>query len=104
MALAYFRVLIHYFLNKDRDVVPKQAPLIILDSKSDIIMANIVKDTKHTRHIFRRIHFVSNGEECHFHKTVWCEVDLQLVDTGTRNVRGDTFNRILVYAVVRLDN
>ena len=34
MALAHFRMLIHEFLNKDPDIVPEEAPLIVLDSKS----------------------------------------------------------------------
>ena len=30
MALAHFRMLIHDFLNKDLDIVPEEAPLIVL--------------------------------------------------------------------------
>ena len=45
-----------------------------------------VRDTKHTRHIARRIHFVSNGEKCKMHKIEWCEGVLQLADIGTKNV------------------
>ena len=74
-------------LNKNPDVVPEQAPQIILDIKSDVCMAKNSKDTKHTRHISRIIHFVRNGEECNFHKTVWCEDGLQLAEIGTNNVR-----------------
>ena len=48
MALANFRMFIHELLNKDPDIVPDEAPLIILDSKSDICMAKNGKDTKHT--------------------------------------------------------
>ena len=62
MALAHLRMLIHEFLNKDLDIVPEEAPLIVLDSKSAMCMANNVKDIKHTRHIARRMHFVRNGE------------------------------------------
>ena len=62
MALANFRMLNHELLNTDPDLVPEQAPLIVLDSKSAICMANNGKDTKHTRHIARIMHFVSNGE------------------------------------------
>ena len=61
MALAHFRMLVHEFLNEDPDMVPKEAPLIVLDSKSAMCMAKNGNDTKHTRHIERRIHFVSNG-------------------------------------------
>ena len=44
MALAHFRMLIHELLNKNTDIVPDEAPLIILDSKSDVCMANIGRD------------------------------------------------------------
>ena len=61
MALAHFRMLIHELLNKYQDIVPEEAPLIVLDSKSAMCMANNGKDTKHTRYISRRMYFVSNG-------------------------------------------
>ena len=32
MALAHFRMLVHELLNEDPDMVPKEAPLIVLDS------------------------------------------------------------------------
>ena len=68
MALENFRILIHEFLNEDPEMVPKEAPLIVLDSKSAMCMADNGKDTKHTRHIARRMHFVRNGENCKMHK------------------------------------
>ena len=61
MALAQFRMLIYYFLNKDPDTVPEEAPLIILDSKYAVCMAKNGKDTKHTRHLARIMHLVRNG-------------------------------------------
>ena len=85
MALAYFRMLIHEFLNKDTDIVPEKSPLIVLDSRSDICMYKNGKDTKHTRHIARRIHFVRNGEKCKMHNIDWCEGGLQLADIATNN-------------------
>ena len=54
-------------------MVPKEDPLIVLDSKSVMCMDMNGKDTKHTRHIARRIHFVGNGEKCKMHKIYWCE-------------------------------
>ena len=36
MALAHFRMLIHELLKNDPDIVPEEAPLIVLDSKSAI--------------------------------------------------------------------
>ena len=68
MALSRFRVLIHELLNKDPDIVPKEAPIIIFDRNSDVCMANNGKDTNNTRHISRRVHFVRNGENCKMHK------------------------------------
>ena len=68
MDLAHFRMLVHKLLNEGPDMVPKEAPLIVLDSKSAMCMAENGKDTKHTRHIARRMHFVSNREKCKMHK------------------------------------
>ena len=56
-ALANFRMLIHELLNKNTYIVPEEAHLIILDSKYAVYMAQDGKDTKHTRHISRRMHF-----------------------------------------------
>ena len=68
MALAHFRMLVHELINKDPDIVPEGAPLIVLDSKSAICMAKNGKYTKDTRHISRRMNFVRNGEKCNMHK------------------------------------
>ena len=54
VALEHFRVLIHGLLNKDQDIVTDENTLTILDSKSDVCMAQNGKDTKQTRHIFKR--------------------------------------------------
>ena len=48
-------------LNEDQDMIPKEAPLIVLDSKSAMCMAKNGKDNKHTRHIARRMRFLRNG-------------------------------------------
>ena len=68
MDLTHFRMLVHELLNEYSDMVPKEAPLIVLDSKSDMCMAKNGKDTKQTRHISRRMHFVRNGEKCKMQK------------------------------------
>ena len=72
MALTHFRMLIHESLNKDPEKVPEESPLIVLDRKSALCMAKNGKDTKYTRHIARRMHFVRNGEKCKMHKIDWC--------------------------------
>ena len=85
-------------------MVPKEAPLIVLYSKSAIYMANIGKDTKHTRHIARRMHFVRNGEKCKMQKIDWCEGGLQLADIGTKNVSEPELTPRMKYIMIILDN
>ena len=41
MDLAHFRMFIHELLNKDTDIVPEEAPLIVLDSKYAMCMDKI---------------------------------------------------------------
>ena len=102
MALAHFRILVHGLLNEDSDMVPKEAPLIVLDSKYYMCMAKNGKDTKHTRHIARRINFASNGEKCKMHKIDWCEGGLHLADIGTKNVSEPDLTPRMKYIMVRL--
>ena len=45
MASAHLRMLIHEFLNKDTDIVPEEALLIVLDGKYALCMAKNGKDT-----------------------------------------------------------
>ena len=61
MALSNFKMLINGFLNKDLDIVPEVAALIILDSKYDVCMYKNGKDTNHTRTMVRRVHLSRNG-------------------------------------------
>ena len=68
MALAHFSMLVHELLNEDPYMVSKEAPLIILDSKSAMCMAKNGMDTKHTRHIARRMHFVVMKRSARFTK------------------------------------
>ena len=104
MALAHFRMLIHELLNKDPDMVPEEAPLIVFDSKSTMCMSKNGKDNKHTRHIERRMNFVRNGEKFKMHKIDWCEAGLQLADIGTKNVSEPDLTPRMKYIMVRLDN
>ena len=68
MDLAHFRMLVHELLNEDLYMVPKEPILIVFDSKYAMYMDKNGKDTKHTIHIARRMHFVRNGEKCKMHK------------------------------------
>ena len=104
MTLAHFRMLVHELLNEDPDMVPKEALLVVLDSKSSMCMAKNCKDTKHTRHIARRMHFLKNGEKCKMHKIDWCEVGLELAEIGTKNVSEPDLTPRMKYIMVRLEN
>ena len=85
-------------------MVPKEAPLIVLDSKYVMCMAKNGKDTKNTRHIARRMNFVRNGEKCKMHNIDWCEGGLQLADIGTKNVSEPDLTPRMKYIMVRLEN
>ena len=91
-------------MNKNPGIVPEEAPMIVLDGKSAMCMANNCKYTKHTRHIARRIHFVRNGEKCKMHKIDWCEGGLQSEDIATKNVGEPDLTPRMKYIMVRLDN
>ena len=97
-------MLIHELLNVDPEMVTREAPLILLDSKSDMCMAKNGKDTKYTRHIARRMHFVRNGEKCKMHIIDLCEGGLQLEDIGTKNVSEPDLTPRMKYIMVRLEN
>ena len=103
MALAHFRMAIHELLNKEPDIIPEEDPLIILDSKSAICMAKNGKDTKHTSHISRIMHFVRNGENCKMHKIDWYEGGLQLADIATHNVGDHDLTTRIKYIMVILE-
>ena len=90
-------------LNKDPDIVPYEAPLIVLDIKYAMCMDKNGKDTKHTRHIARRIHLVRNGEQCKMHKIYWCEEGLQLVEIGIKNVSEPDITPRIKYIMIRLE-
>ena len=102
MTLAHFRMLVAELLNEAPDMVPKEAPLIILDSKSAMCMAKNGRDANHNRHIARRMHLVRNGEKCKMHKIEWCEGGLQLADIGTKNVSEPDLTPRMKYIMVRI--
>ena len=94
-------------MNKDPDIVPEEAPLIILDIKSAVCMDKNGKDTKHTRGIVRRMHLVRNGEKFNMdkmNKIEWSEGGLQVADIGTKNVSEPDLTPTMKYIMVRIEN
>ena len=104
MDLSHFRMLINGLLKKDLDIVTYEAPLIILDSKYVVCMANNGKDTKHTRHIYRRLNLVRNSEDYKINKIDWYEGGMQLEEISTKNVGEKNLNPRMNYIMVRLEN
>ena len=104
MYLAHLRMLIHEWLNKDPDMVPEEAPLIVLDIKYAMGMYNKGKDTKHKMHIGRRMHFSRNAEKCKIQKIDWCEGGLKLAGIATKNVGEYILTPRMKYIMIRLNN
>ena len=104
MTLAHFRMLIHELLNKYTYVVQEEAPLITLDSKYTVCMSNNGKETKHTRHISKRVNFARNGENCRMNKIDWCKGGLQLADIATNIVGKHNLTPRMKYIMIILDN
>ena len=104
MALAHFRMLSNKILNKYPDIVPEEAPLILLGSKYAMCIDNNDKDIKHTRHISRRINFVWNGEKFKMHMIDWCEGGLQLSEIANNNIGYNNLTPRMKYIMVKLDN
>ena len=67
-------------------------------------MAVNFKDTKYTRHISRREHFLRNGEKCKMHNISWCDGGLKLAYIATKNSEENSLNPRMKYIMVRLDN
>jgi len=69
---------------------PRHNVPLILDSKSAIAMGNSFRDTKHTRHIMRRYHYVREGVDAGRYKLYWIKTDQELADIGTKQTPGPT--------------
>ena len=89
---------------KDPYIVPEEAPLIILDSKSSLCISKNGKDNNHTRHIERIVHLIMNFENCRMQNIGWCEGGLKWADIYTRNVGDNDLNPRMKFIMARLDN
>jgi len=79
---------------------PSPATAIFLDSSSAIAMGNSFRDTKHTRHILRRYHFVRVGVEANRYKLLWIATLGQLADIGTKQLPGPLMETMTTYTLV----
>jgi hypothetical protein len=67
---------------------PRMKIPILLDSKSAIAMGNSFRDTKHTRHIMRRYHYVREGVDSGRFFLWWISTEDMLADIGTKQTPG----------------
>ena len=104
MALAHFRMLTHNVWNKDTDILPEEDPIIIFDSKCAVCVDINGKDANKTRHIYRRVNFVRNGEKWKIQKIDLCAWGIKLADIETKNVGENDWNHRIKYIMVMLDN
>jgi len=75
---------------------------ILLDSKSAIAMGKSFKDTKHTRHIARRFHYVREGEQQGRFKIQYIDNSLQFSDIGTKNTTIDDLESRMKFLMVKV--
>jgi hypothetical protein len=61
---------------------------IFFDSKSAIAMGNSYRDTKHTRHIMRRYHYVRNEIVAKRFTMHWIGTEFMVSDIGTKQTPG----------------
>jgi hypothetical protein len=80
-----------------------EATNVYFDSKSAIAMGNSYRDTKHTRHIMRRYHYVREGIASNRFASKWISTTAQLADIGTKQTPGPrhTFLMDLIHIKVK---
>jgi hypothetical protein len=94
MALLHISMALNNLELRDEDVEHMNVPLI-LDSSSAIAIGNSFKDTKHTRHITRRFHFVRILIDKKFIILNWITTKRQLSDIGTKILGSETCQAML---------
>ncbi len=65
-----------------------EATNVYFDSKSAIAMDSSYRDTKHTRHIMRRYHYVREGIASNRFAVKWIKTEVQLAEIGTKQTPG----------------
>ena len=101
MSGAHHHMLLNELRLRDPDAATFPIP-VVLDSRSAQAMGNSFRDTKHTRHIARRYHYVRTGAQEGHWVLHWCEAGLQLADVGTKNLPGRDLQPRLGYIQVEV--
>ena len=91
MAAAHIHMLLYdmkYLGTKDynshRLTLPNPPTVIMVDNQAAVQMSLNDKLTKHTRHISRRFHYVTQGSKSNLHKLEWCPGEDMLADIMTK--------------------
>jgi hypothetical protein len=86
MATSHLRMLLAEFeVTTDESMEPTN---IYFDSKSAIVMGSNFHDTKHTRHILRRYHYIREGIRSKRFNMQWLQTLVQLADIRTKTNPG----------------
>ena len=76
---------------------------IFLDNKSAVDMSSSFKDTKRSRHILRRWHYVRAGVQSKWHLLTWMSNEAQVADMMTKILPRKGLLSKLIYALVKID-
>jgi len=101
MALMHVSMALNIFELVNEDEQRYKVPLI-LDSSSAIAIGSSFKDTKHTRHIMRRFHFVRSMLDKRFIILLWISTKGQLADIGTKVLGTETYSILLPICMSRI--
>jgi len=102
MALMHISMAVNNLELVDEDTQRKGIPLI-LDSSSAIAIGSSFCDTKHTRHIMMRYHFVRSMLEKGFIILLWITTKGQLADIGTKILGNETYSILLPICMNRIN-
>jgi Reverse transcriptase (RNA-dependent DNA polymerase) len=97
MAATATMMLINEIRGLDPDS-PIRTPILI-DNKAAISMGESFRDTKRTRHILRRYHYVRWMVEKERAVLIWIPGDIQLADPATKNLQATTPTYVLYVAI-----
>jgi hypothetical protein len=77
--------------------------MMYFDSRSAMAMGSSYRDTKHTRHIMRRYHFVRNEIAAKRFEIKWISTEFMISDIGTKQLPGPrhTFLMELIHIKVK---
>jgi hypothetical protein len=100
MAASHLRMLLCEFEGTRDENTPPTS--MYFDSKSAIAMGVNYKDTKHTRHIMRRYHYVRENIAAHRFSSKWISTEFEIADIGTKNNDGPRHKFLRELALVNV--